>query len=228
MPISLNNVAIALQMPATTMVSIRDVYGSSQLAGTLDSGCYHNLAIGYSSLNFAAAIEAPYSGGADMLLSNWAGYDHDAINVVSFTVTNTSPNDYLVAFEISPSPVFGAGIMFYSFAVPASTVDNQPNYGTNAPSFTFTGTPGNEYFINCDIRLLSGSGFAVMVLNAVYDTDGVGAGTTRTDYTSANGPYVLEPVGPIFQDNLISGAGGWQRSPAIEWNKRTSWDMVIQ
>ena len=68
-----------------------------------------------------------------------------------------------------------------------------------------------------------------MNIAAAVDTDNVGGGTARLDYSSSVGAWDLVPAGPNtgpFMDVLVAGnnGGGWPND-GVSWNKRTT--MII-
>jgi hypothetical protein len=224
------NIALELGLATSSIMKISDVYAVSQTAGQVSSGSYHNLTIGSGSGNtFANLIYAPYVANADLKLVNWVNYDHDRNNIFSLDITNNTPNDYDVFFYLSISPG-GFTIPIGSWTVVGGGTNvNVQDYNTGIPAYTSFGTPASPYFVDCEVVYTGGAGVGgcIMVVTVAFDSDNVGAGLSRSDYTATNGPYNLAPVsGTDFKDCLISGAGAFMAN-GIEWNKRTSVQMVI-
>jgi hypothetical protein len=225
-------IATELQFTPGSIIKISEVYAVAQAPGTVNSGSYHNLSIGSSGAEdtFANVIYTPYSANADLKLVNWAGYDHQANNIFSFDITNNSANDYEVSFYLSDF----AGALLLSigvWVVNNGTNLTQNNYNTGINAYNFTGNPADPYFIDCEIKLVTGSSpNTIMTVQTSFDTDGVGpvSGTARIDYTTANGAYDLAPTtGVDFKDCLISGSGAFTIN-GIPWNRRTSVVIMIQ
>jgi hypothetical protein len=223
-------IATELQFTPGSIIKISEVYAVAQAPGTVNSGSYHNLSIGSGTGDtFANVIYTPYSTNADLKLVNWAGYDHQANNIFSFDITNNSANDYEVSFYLSDF----AGALLLSigvWVVNNGTNLTQNNYNTGISAYNFTGNPADPYFIDCEIKLVTGSSpNTIMTVQTSFDTDGVGpvSGTARIDYTTANGAYDLAPTGIDFKDCLISGSGAFTIN-GIPWNRRTSVVIMIQ
>ena len=223
------SIALELGLATSSVMKISDVYAVSQTAGQVSSGSYHNLSIGSGSGNtFANLIYTPYVAGTDRKLVNWVNYDHLRNNRFSFTVTNNSPNDYEVIFHLSSTAggfVFNIGSWT---SVGGGSFLNIQNYNTGISAYNGLGSAADPYFIDCEVNYITGGVPGVMmVVNNSFDTDGVGAGTARTDYTMAFGPYTLAPTAGVdFKNCLISGGGAFMGN-GIDLNKRTSVDIMI-
>jgi len=227
--ISMGNIASELQYTSGDYQLKGTLYNSSQLAYSANGGSYHNLNMALSGLtdSFATAIEAKYTASQNMGLKNWAGYDHDHNAIVSVRVNNgNATNDAYVRIWISDSTGPSAWPLVNQ-VVPRNNAGNVilNNLNTGAPAFSaFNGS--NGYWLVGDISDLGG-GAANMPMNiaAAVDTDNVGGGTARLNYSTSVGAWDLVVDGP-FINVLVAGnnAGGWPND-GVSWNKRTT--MVI-
>lgn len=210
------------------------LYNSSQLAYSANGGSYHNynnMALSGLTDSFKTAIEAKYTASQNMGLKNWAGYDHDHNAIVNVRVNNGNPfNDAYVRIWISDSTSPSVWPLVNQ-VVQRSNIANVilTNFNTGAPAFSsFNGS--NGYWLVGDISSMGG-GASNMPMNiaAAVDTDNVGGGTARLDYSSSVGAWDLVPAGPNtgpFMDVLVAGnnGGGWPND-GVSWNKRTT--MII-
>ncbi len=235
MPIGTSNISISSIASELQYTSGQDyqlkgtLYYSSQLAYSANGGSYHNynnMALSGLTDSFATAIEAKYSASQNMGLKNWAGYDHDHNAIVSIRVNNGNPqNDVLVRIWITDNPSPSA-YQLVNATVPRNNAGNiiLNNFNTGAPAFSAFNTTG--YFLYGDISDLGG-GASNMPMNiaAAADTDNVGGGTARLDYSSSVGPWDLIVDGN-FMNVLVAGnnGGGWSND-GVSWNKRTT--MII-
>ena len=220
----------AAQLGLTGVIKMTDVYVTSTAAGTVFSGSYHNVSIGVGTPDYYAnKIYQPYAIMDKLALGNWAGYDHQHNNVFSWNIQNNSPNDYTVNFYISATPATYQ-FLFWSVTVMGfGGQSTQTDFDTGVNAYNFSGTPGDPYYIDCEVLFAGGPGVpgVQMVVQSSSDSDAVGAGTARVDYTSTFGPWSLAPVtGLDFTDVLITGSP-WKVN-GIPWNKRTSVDILIQ
>jgi len=223
------DIAQELGLAVSSIMKISDVYAVSQTAGQVSSGSYHNLTIGSGAGDtFANLIYTPYVVNADMKLVNWVNYDHDRNNRFSFDITNNSANDYDVLFYLS-STAGGFSFLIGSWTVVGGGTNvNVQDYNTGIAAYSSFGGSANPYFVDCEVNYITGGvPGAMMTVNVSFDTDGVGAGLSRTDYTMAFGPYTLAPTAGIDFKNCLVSAGGAFMSTGIDWNKRTSVIMMI-
>jgi len=206
------------------------LYNSSQLAYSPNGGSYHNynnMALSGLTDSFATAIEAKYTASQNMGLKNWAGYDHDHNAIVNVWVNNGNPfNDAYVRIWISDSTSPSA-FPLVNQVVQRSNIANVilTNFNTGAPAFSsFNGS--NGYWLFGDISDMGGGAPAMpMNITASVDTDNVGGGTTRLNYSTSVGAWDLVNTG-AFYDVLVAGnnGGGWPND-GVSWNKRTT--MII-
>jgi hypothetical protein len=229
--ISISSIASELQYSSGQDYQLKGtLYNSSQLAYSANGGSYHNynnMALSGLTDSFATAIEAKYSASQDMGLKNWAGYDHNHNAILNVRVNNGNPfNDAMVRIWISdttgPSAYF-----IVNQVVPRNNAGNVilNNFNTNAPAFS-SFNPSNGYWLFGDITDMGG-GATNMPMNiaAAVDTDNVGGGTVRLDYSTSVGPWDLIIDGG-FYNVLVAGdnGNGWPND-GISWNKRTT--MII-
>jgi hypothetical protein len=223
------DIAVELQFAPSSIMKITDVFGTSQLAGTVSSGSFHNIYMGPgAAATFKTLIYLPYGATADMKLGSWASYDHSFKNIVTFSVANNSANAYEVKLYLSDTPSTFQHLFYNkSFGQFGADNVNEVDWDTMQDALLFSGVTGAAYYIDCEINHTRGGANGVyMSITSASDTDGVGAGQARTDYTTSSGAWLLspDPSGADFSNLLISGPS---TSVGIPWNKRTSWDMVI-
>ncbi len=228
--ISISSIASELQYTSGQDYQIKGtLYNSSQLAYSPNGGSYHNynnMALSGLTDSFATAIEAKYSASQNMGLKNWAGYDHDHNAIVSVRVNNGNPqNDAMVRIWISPNPNPGATVLVNQ-VVPRNNAANVILNNLNTGAAAFSNFNGSGYWLFGEISDMGG-GATNMPMNiaAAVDTDNVGGGTARLDYSTSVGAWDLIVDG-VFFDVLVAGdnGSGWP-SDGVSWNKRTS--MII-
>jgi hypothetical protein len=228
--ISISSIASELQYTSGADYQLKGtLYNSSQLAYSANGGSYHNynnMALSGLTDSFATAIEAKYTASQNMGLKNWAGYNHDHNVILNIRVNNGNPfDDAYVRIWLSTGPGPGATVLVNQ-VVPRSNTANVilTNFNTGDPAFsTYNGSGG--YWIFGDISNIGGVAPAMpMNIAAAVDTDNVGGGTARLDYSSSVGAWDLI-TGPFF-DVLVAGSngGGWPND-GVSWNKRTT--MII-
>lgn len=225
MPIAATNIAMG-DVATELNIAISDVnlkttlFAVSNTAGARTSGSFHNLDMGQSNnLLFSSAIYTPYVG-TNQNLGNWAYYAHDAYIVLDFELINSSAADAVdVSIYLSQSSG-GLGTLVYSTSVPAGNTDSQASFQTSVTGYsTAYSSWSGVYFIDMIASPNPGGTMRFMSASA-SDTDGVGAGTTRTTYTDTNGPWDFFSFGN-FSKNLIAETSG----VGIPWNKRTSFTV---
>jgi hypothetical protein len=233
--VSISSIAAELQYSGADFQTKSTLFQSSTLAYSPNGGSYHNYNnMGTAAnLSFATAIEARYSGSNNMGLGRWMYYNHD-INVrLNIRVSNGNPfDDVEVRMWISDNPGAPSAYILVNQVVPRANTGNVilTDFDTGAPAFSaFSGSGG--YWIYVEINNLTMSGFPCMMsVTASVDTDAVGGGTTRMNYTAnglPGGPWDLFTQGP-FIGTLIAGdnGGGWPND-GISWNKRTTFLIDI-
>lgn len=230
--ISMDAIAVELKIGSSpiqnnSMETI--IYVASSLAGSPSSGSFHNLNMAlpfpYTD-TFKDAIYDKYAAQDDMGLKNWAAYDHDAPVMLDVAIYNNSGDVVQYDLEISDTPgSLGSGV----FTNVASGVLNPSNsltvafLNTGVAAYSAYGVHAGLYFINARFIDISFSPTrCFMTVTSSSDTDGVGTGTTRDNYTLANGGVHYDIVPGPFDLNLISGDVWNSLGDGIPWNKRTS------
>jgi len=225
--ISMNAIATELQysgggLSDNSMVNV--LFASSQLAYDDHGGSYHNLNMALSGLtdNFATAIEAKYTASTNMGLKNWAGYNHDAEVLLGLLINNSSREDVDCRIEMSGTTIFNN-------IVPASNAGNIniPIIPTGIAAFTnFAPTTGYHITATMSVPPFPPPSNPAFMSVAGVDTDNVGGGLVRLDYTNngaPGGPWNLGVGGSNFSGDIISGFNGNPfPSDGISWNKRTT------
>jgi len=228
------DVAAELGFATSSLMKMSDLYATSVLANQVSSGSYHNYLMGSGAFanTFANLIHGPYNSGTDMRLEAWAGYNHQHNNTINMNFTNNSPCDYDINLYLSSAPATFQNF-FLAVSLPGGgTGVNYTDFDTGFNAYNQFGTPALSYYIDCEITFTGGpSTIPVnMFINGASDVDNVGAtgSSTRTDFTNHSptpGGYLLKPLGSDFKDALICGST-WATN-GIDWNKRTSFDMMI-
>lgn len=233
--VSISSIATELQYAGGDFLTKDTLFQSSTLAYNPNGGSYHNYNnMGTAAnLSFATAIEARYSGSDNMALGRWMHYNHDINARLNIRVNNGNPlDDVDVRIWISDNPGASSTYLLVGQVVPRANGANVvlTNFDTGAPAFSaFSGSGG--YWIYVEINNITMSGPPCMMSVIISDdTDAVGAGLARMNYTangSPGGPWDLFTQGP-FTGPLIAGdnGGGWPND-GISWNKRTTFIIDI-
>ena len=206
------------------------LYITSNDGFTPTSGSFHNLNMGLPGLtdSFATNIFNPWASTSNLGLKNWAGYNHDANVMLDVRIDNFSPDDVQYDIELSQNPgSLGSGTIVASGVLTSgnSLVVAFLNTGVAAYS-NFAGGQAT-YFINARFSDISIPNMRCrMDVVSSTDTDGVGAGPNRDNYTVVNGSYDLPGMG-TFDANLISGSAWNDPGQGISWNKRTSFEVLF-
>jgi hypothetical protein len=174
-----------------------------------------------NSTNFSNAIYVPYSIGSNLVLSNWAYYDHDVEWEVSFSLVNNARDDVYVELWFGDGNSSFADIFFATTLGPLST-NTQTSFLTGIPSYS-TGyvSYSGSYFILMLAVPNNPNEPRIMDVASANDTDGTGSGTNRTTYTSVNGTWDFASNGN-FSDWIVAGDNS---SQGISWNKRTTFQV---
>lgn len=216
-PISMNDVSTE-----TSWATNLNNFYTLSLAGGLGALMYHNLSMGLGAQTAANAIWVRKDAGTDYLLSNWYNYNQTPNLVMSFEIFNNNV-EYDITCEIliyDPSSTSTSSV--YTANVPSGSSDSQTDYVT---SFVVDSNnlASGIYEIWCNVSCIyigfTPPGSGVLSNTTVsFDSDGVGAGTTRVDNNIPNFDQ-FSPLSnvPIIQGN-ISGTG-------IYANKRTSFTL---
>ena len=204
------------------------LFYSSQKAYDPRGGSFHNLAMALPALssNFATAIELPYSIGINMPLGNWAEYFHDANAKIHVIIENSSRRDVNCTIFISDNTTFAGAVIVFSGAVPANNAGDINNvFDTGVAAYSTYNTTG--YWLLGEFQMVPSGVPTFMTVNA-FDSDNVGAGTARYNYTvtgSPGGPWNLDTLtgGAPFSGVLVSGVRTLPfPDDGISWNKRTT------
>jgi hypothetical protein len=226
--ISMFDIATELTFPTTDIELLDGLYDTSATAGAQDSGNYHNynnMALG-GILSFKESIYDYWSGTATgnpvAVLSHWAGYTHDIEWEVSFVLDNQSNETVDVELWFGPNDVSQSD-QFYTISLPKTTTDTQIPYVTTLASKT-TGYSnyGGYYWIHMVAIPVDANITKYMDVVSSYDTDGVGASTNRTTWTSVNGTFDFVSNGGAFSNWIVAGNN---QNTGIGWNKRTTFEI---
>ena len=223
--VSMNAIATELQYGAAFADNSTQnvLFASSQLAYDNHGGSYHNLTLSApGSPSFATSIGDRYIGGTGMGLQNWCGYNHDAEVLLGLLINNSSREDVDCRIEMNGTTIF-------SSIVPASNAGNIniPIINTGIPAFAnFAPTTGYHITALMNVPLFPPAANPAMMTVMGVDTDNVGGGLVRLDYTNngaPGGPWNLGLGGSNFGGDIISGDNGSPfPSDGISWNKRTT------
>ena len=224
---------------------VRDELGQSNPAAM--SGFYNTANIGgysglmYHNLNMASgntttakvAIYDNYNAGTNYKLTNWYNYSQSIGIVATYTINNNSAYDVTVDLGIWDSSSTNVGTIFngviLAFGSTGPTTVNtgaltsvsSSGYYIAVQSFTFTNPitpPFPPPLINRNASISASS---------ASDTDGVGAGTSRTALGSLGNiadDNASPPNPPIFFTAAIAVNSG---GSVIDINKRTTFVIDI-
>ena len=225
------NSELDLLTPAINIDLKADLYNTANTGGGTGL-MYHNLNMASNNTTSAKnAIYDPLTANANMSMSNWYNYTRNIGMVMSYRIINNS--NYDVNTEI---------VIWDTTDSPNGTIYNQP---VSANSDTGTQT------VDTALLTLFGnmpSGYRIAVQNVTFqpgpgpgqtfsvalgtpsasDTDGVGAGTTRTTYAlgsyTEDGPtFPPSPPSPPYTATKAVDASG----SLIPVNKRTTITITI-
>jgi hypothetical protein len=174
------------------------------------------------------AIYDPLTANANMAMSNWYNYTRNIGMVMTYLITNSSSYDVtidLVIWDTNNSP---QGTIFNGLVNASSNTGTQT---VDTGLLSLSGVMSSGYRVvvqNVGFQPLPGFGqtFSVSLsVASASDTDGVGAGTTRTTYAlgsySDSGPPL--PPSPAYTPTVaVDTSGG-----LIFVNKRTSVSITI-
>ena len=192
---------------------------------------YHNLNMATNNTTSAKnAIYDPLTANANMTMSNWYNYTRDTGMVMTYLITNNSSYDVFIDLVIWDQNNTSQGTIFNNSVNASSNTGTQTvdtgaltitggmssGYRVAVQNVTFTGPPG------------PGQTFSVSLsVDSASDTDGVGAGTTRTTYNlgsySESGPtFPPTPPTPYTATKAVDTSGS-----LIYVNKRTTVSITI-
>ena len=220
--------------PGANLDLKNDFYLTSQNSGGA-ALMYHNLSMATNNATTAkVAIYDPYNANANMTISNWYNYTRNAEVVMTYSVQNNGTGyNILVGVGILDMNGDNVGTIFFG-VVNNNTTESGTSLGPSA-----LGTIGSAGYkielAQVDILGIPPSNpVTTVTVNfsvTASDTDGVGAGTTRTttnpgaysqdgNYT---GPPPPPPPSPPFTPAVIVDTSGG----LIAINKRTTVSIVI-
>jgi len=225
------NTELDLFTPAANLDLKADFYNTANTGGG-NGLMYHNLSMATGNATTAkVAIYDPYNANANMTMSNWYNYTRDAEVVMTYSVQNNGTG-YTIQVGVGILDMNGTNVGTIFFG---QVANNTTSSGTSVgpPALTIIGSAG--YKIQLDtvgiLGMPPGSSVTVSFSVTASDTDGVGAGTTRTTTNPANytqnGPYAgppppPPPLPPFTPTVIVDTSGG-----LIAINKRTTVSIVI-
>jgi len=226
------NSELDLLNPATNIDLKADLYNVANTGGGTGL-MYHNLNIASNNTTSAkVAIYDPLTANANMSISNWYNYARDIGMVMTYLITNNSSYDVNIGLVIWDTNDSSQGTIFNG------TVNASSNTGTqtvNTGLLTQSGQMPSGYRVavdNVQFPTPPGAGqtFSVSLsVASASDTDGVGAGTTRTigyslgSYTE-DGPNFPPPPPPTpYTPAKATDTSG----NLIYVNKRTTISITI-
>ena len=233
-PISMEDINIELDLIlASFPVELKaDLYNTANTGGGVGL-MYHNLNMDTNNTTSAkVAIYDPLTANANMAMSNWYNYTRDIGMVMTYLITNNSSYDVnidLVIWDQNDTP---QGTI-YNNTLSASSNTGTQTVDTGLKTITGGGGISSGYrvavqnvtFVNPPAP---GQTFSVSLsVASASDTDGVGAGTTRTTYSlgsySESGPtFPPTPPTPYTAAKATDTSGS-----LIFVNKRTTISITI-
>lgn len=233
--ISMDDINVELDFttpgPGANLDLKNDFYLTSQNSGG-SALMYHNLNMATGNATTArVAIYNPYNANANMTMSNWYNYTRDAQVVMTYSVQNNGTGyDIQVGVGILDMNGTNVGTIF-SGVVNNNTTSSGTSVGPSA--LTTIGSSGYKIELaQVDVQgMPPGSSVTVSFSVTASDTDGVGAGTTRSTTNPGNytqqGPYIgppppPPPLPPFTPTVIVDTSGG-----LIAINKRTTVSIVI-
>lgn len=235
--ISFEDIGDELFQPASSLFLER--FYTTSAAGGATGLMYHNYDNMGPTGNVSAknAIFDTFNSGANFLTSNWYNYDGDPGLVITYLITNSSARGVTLDIQIYDTAGIPVGTVFFG------TVGAGINTGTQTVSTTCLAssvTAGYRIFIqtldfspppvaNPPPAPPNTVTFSVTTtIDSASDTDGVGAGTTRTTYgtflSSQSDSFPPPPPAPVnpFPAKIVDTSGG-----LIFNNKRTTFSITI-
>ncbi len=226
-PITMDDINIELDfiIPASNLELKNDFYSSAANSYPGNALMYHNLNM-TSNLATSAkvAIYDPYNTNQNMTMSNWYNYTRDVDMVTTYTVTNNSANDVVLDVQIWDSTDTPVGMVFNG---PLAGGGGSSS-GTATGPLTISTIGSGGYRIAVQTVIFSpppdpGITYTVNFSVSASDTDGVGAGTTRTTYNpSAYSETGGSPPPPFTAVKVVDTSGN-----TIYTNKRTTVTITL-
>lgn len=190
---------------------------------------YHNLNMDTNNTTSAkVAIYDPLNANSNMTISNWYNYTRDIGMVMTYLITNSSSYDVNIELTIWDQNDTPQG------TIVNTTVNASSNTGTqtvNTGLTTITGGGGISSGYRIAVQNVSFNPPVTSVqtvsisVDSASDTDGVGAGTTRTTYGVpgyTESPPPSPPPAPYVASKAVDSGGS-----LIYVNKRTSIEITI-
>ena len=210
-----------------------DLYNTANTGGGTGL-MYHNLNMASNNTTSAkVAIYDPLNANANMSMSNWYNYTRDIGMVMTYLITNNSSYDVNIALDIWDQNNTSQGTIYNSLVSANSNTGTQ-TVDTGLKTITGGGGISSGYrvavqnvtFANPPVP---GQTFSVSLsVASASDTDGVGAGTTRTtyalgSYTESGPTFPPSPPSPPYTATKAVDTSG----NLIFVNKRTTVSITI-
>jgi hypothetical protein len=226
------NSELDLLTPAENMRLKSDFYNTANTGGG-NGLMYHNLNMASGNATAArTAIYDPLNANANMSMSNWYNYNRDIGMVMTYLITNNSSYDILITVVLWDYANTSRGTIFND-RVPGN--DNTGTNTVNTGALAITGGLTSGYRIAVDSVAFFpmpgiGQTYSVSLsCTSASDSDGVGAGTTRSTYSlgsySESGP---NPPAPPTPPTPYTAAKAVDTSGSLIYvNKRTTFEITI-
>ena len=205
-----------------------DLYNTANTGGGTGL-MYHNLNMDNNNTTSAkVAIYDPLNANSNMTISNWYNYTRDIGMVMTYLITNSSSYDVNIELTIWDQNDTPQG------TIVSTTVNANDNTGTqtvNTGLLAITGGGGISSGYRIAVQNVSFNPPVTSVqtvsisVDSASDTDGVGAGTTRTTYGVpgyTESPPPAPPPAPYVASKAVDTSGS-----LIYVNKRTSIEITI-
>ena len=227
------NSELDLLTPATNIDLKADLYNTANTGGGTGL-MYHNLNMASGNATSAkVAIYDPLNANANMSMSNWYNYLRDCGMVMTYLITNNSSYDVFIDLVIWDQNNTSQGTIYNNPKVDANSNTGTQTVNTGLLAITGGGGISSGYRVavqNVTFANPPGPGqtFTVSLsVDSASDTDGVGAGTTRTTYNlgsySESGPtFPPTPPTPYTATIAVDTSGS-----LIYVNKRTTVSITI-
>ena len=228
------NSELDLLTPATNIDLKADLYNTANTGGGTGL-MYHNLNMASGNATSAkVAIYDPLNANANMSMSNWYNYLRDCGMVMTYLITNNSSYDVFIDLVIWDQNNTSQGTIYNNPKVDANSNTGTQTVNTGLLAITGGGGISSGYRVavqNVTFQPGPGPGqtFSVALgTPSASDTDGVGAGTTRTTYAlgsyTEDGPtFPPTPPSPPYTATKAVDASG----SLIPVNKRTTITITI-
>jgi hypothetical protein len=230
------NSELDLLTPAINIDLKADLYNTANTGGGTGL-MYHNLNMDTNNTTSAkVAIYDPLNANSNMTISNWYNYTRDIGMVMTYLITNSSAYDVNFDLVIWDQNDTAQG------TIVSTTVNASSNTGTqtvNTGLLAITGGGGISSGYRVAVQNVTfanppgaGQTFSVSLsVDSASDTDGVGAGTTRTTYNlgsySESGP-TFPPAPPPPPPTPYTATKAVDTSGSLIYvNKRTTVSITI-